>query len=202
MKSTVCLTTSIMATTEIYSYVCPRWCSPVHVLAWWRKSCDWSYGGTNENGWWMQGCLQRAKGMPCPWLGVSDSWCRCASLCLWCTFFILMIVRWLCCGRKLSVIFHSCGLVPVDFIHTFQNFTSTGTIIQIFSFPWWRHQMETFSALLALCAGNSPVTGEFPAQRSVTRSFDIFYDLCLNNRLRNNRKAGDLRRPRAHYMYQ
>ena len=26
---------------------------------------------------------------------------------------------------------------------------------------WWRHQMETFSALLALCAGNSPVTGVF-----------------------------------------
>ena len=33
---------------------------------------------------------------------------------------------------------------------------------------WWRHQMETFSALLALCAGNAPVTGEFPAQRPVT----------------------------------
>ena len=31
---------------------------------------------------------------------------------------------------------------------------------------WWRHQMETLSALLALCAGNSPVTGEFPAQRA------------------------------------
>ena len=29
--------------------------------------------------------------------------------------------------------------------------------------PWWRHQMETFSALLAICAGNSPVTGEFRA---------------------------------------
>ena len=40
--------------------------------------------------------------------------------------------------------------------------------------------METFSALLALCAGNSPVTGEFPAQRPVTWSFDIFFDLCLN----------------------
>ena len=38
---------------------------------------------------------------------------------------------------------------------------------------WWRHQIETFSALLALCAGNSPVTGEFPAQRPVTRSFDL-----------------------------
>ena len=39
---------------------------------------------------------------------------------------------------------------------------------------WWRHQMETFSALLALCMGNSPVTGEFPEQRLVTRSFDFF----------------------------
>ena len=44
---------------------------------------------------------------------------------------------------------------------------------------WWRHQMETFSALLPLCAGNSPVTGEFPSQRPVTRSFDFFFDLSL-----------------------
>ena len=43
--------------------------------------------------------------------------------------------------------------------------------------------METFPALLALCAGNSPVTGEFPAQRPVTRSFDVFFDLRLNKRL-------------------
>ena len=50
-------------------------------------------------------------------------------------------------------------------------------------FPWWRHQMETFSALLALCEGNSPVTGEFSAQRPVTRSFDVFFDLRLNKRL-------------------
>ena len=47
---------------------------------------------------------------------------------------------------------------------------------------WWRHQMETFSALLAICAGNSPVPGEFPAQRPVTRSFDVFLDLRLNKR--------------------
>ena len=47
---------------------------------------------------------------------------------------------------------------------------------------WWRHQMETFSALLVICAGNSPVTGEFPAQRPVTRSFE----------------AGDFKRHRAH----
>ena len=43
--------------------------------------------------------------------------------------------------------------------------------------------METFSALLAICAGNSPVSGEFPAQRPVTRSFDVFFDLRLNKRL-------------------
>ena len=40
--------------------------------------------------------------------------------------------------------------------------------------PWCRHQMETFSALSALCAGNSQVTGEFPSQRPVTQSFDVF----------------------------
>ena len=43
--------------------------------------------------------------------------------------------------------------------------------------------METFSALLALCAGISPVAGEIPAQRPVTRSFDVFCDLRLNKRL-------------------
>ena len=48
---------------------------------------------------------------------------------------------------------------------------------------WWRHQMEPFSAFLAICAGNSPVPGEFPAQRPVTRSFDVFFDLRSNKRL-------------------
>ena len=46
--------------------------------------------------------------------------------------------------------------------------------------PCWRHQIETFSALLALCAGKSPATGEFPSQRPVIRSFDVFFDLHLN----------------------
>ena len=47
------------------------------------------------------------------------------------------------------------------------------------SFTWWRHQMETFSASLAFCAGNSPVSGKYPTQRPVTRSFDVFFDLRL-----------------------
>ena len=49
--------------------------------------------------------------------------------------------------------------------------------------PWWRHQMVTFFALLDLCVGNSAVTGEFPAQRSVTWSFDVYFDLRLIKRL-------------------
>ena len=40
--------------------------------------------------------------------------------------------------------------------------------------------MENFSAELAICAGNSPLSGEFPAQRPVARSFDVFFDLRQN----------------------
>ena len=43
--------------------------------------------------------------------------------------------------------------------------------------------MEIFAAILAIRAGHSPVSGEFPAQRPVTRSFDVFFDLRLNERL-------------------
>ena len=43
--------------------------------------------------------------------------------------------------------------------------------------------METSSALLAICAGNSPVTGEFSTQSPVTRSFGGFFDLRMNKRL-------------------
>ena len=49
--------------------------------------------------------------------------------------------------------------------------------------PWWSHQMETYSALLAICAGNSPDPGEFPTQRPVTRSFDVYFDQRPNERL-------------------
>ena len=59
--------------------------------------------------------------------------------------------------------------------------------------------METFSALLAICAGNSPVPGEFPTQRPVTRSFDFFFDLRLNKPLSQQSWGLCLRRYRAHY---
>ena len=56
--------------------------------------------------------------------------------------------------------------------------------------------METFSALPAICAG---ITGEFPPQRPVMRSFDVFFDLRLNKRLGKQAWGWWLRRHHAHY---
>ena len=86
-------------------------------------------------------------------------------------------------GRDILVRFHPLKLSnSISFLRVrpqFSIYSSSNVLI----YSWWRHQMETFSALLAICAGNSPVPAEFPAQRPVTRSFDVFFDLRLNNRL-------------------
>ena len=69
---------------------------------------------------------------------------------------------------------------------------------QISSLAWWRNQMETFSALLAiLCV-------EFTGHRWIprTKASDAALMFCLIcvwiNGWLNNREAGDLRRYRAH----
>ena len=65
--------------------------------------------------------------------------------------------------------------------------------------PWWHHQMETFSALLAICAGNSPVPVNSP-HKGQWRGALMFTLICARiNGWVNNREAGDLRRYRAHY---
>ena len=38
---------------------------------------------------------------------------------------------------------------------------------------------ENISALLALCEGTSPVTGEFPSQMPVTQSFDVLVEQSI-----------------------
>ena len=64
---------------------------------------------------------------------------------------------------------------------------------------WWRHQMETFSALLALCAGNSPVPVN-SSHKGQWRGTLMFSLICARiNDWVNNREAGDLRRHRGHY---
>ena len=58
--------------------------------------------------------------------------------------------------------------------------------------------METFSALLAICAGNSPVSGEFPAHKGQWRGALMFSLICVwINGWVNNREADYLRRHRA-----
>ena len=67
------------------------------------------------------------------------------------------------------------------------------------STTWWRHQMQTFSALLALCGGNSPIIGEFP-RKGQWRGALIFSLICAwTNGWANHWDASDLRRHRAHY---
>ena len=63
--------------------------------------------------------------------------------------------------------------------------------------PWWRHQIETLSALLALCEGNSPVN--YPHKGQWRRAL-MFSSICAwINGWVNNREAGYLRHHRAHY---
>ena len=67
------------------------------------------------------------------------------------------------------------------------------------SCPWWRHQMETFSALLALCTGNSPalVNSSHKGQWCGALMFSL---ICAwISGWANNLEAGDLRRHRGHY---
>ena len=65
--------------------------------------------------------------------------------------------------------------------------------------PWWGHQLETFSTLLVLCAGNSLVTSEFLTQSLVTPSFDVFLICAWTNGWVNNWHASYLRLHHTHY---
>ena len=63
--------------------------------------------------------------------------------------------------------------------------------------PLWRHQMETFSALLAICTGNSPMNSPHKGQWRGALMFSL---ICVwINSWIHNREAGDLRRNRIHY---
>ena len=64
---------------------------------------------------------------------------------------------------------------------------------------WWRHHMETFSALLAFCAGNSPVPVNSPHKGQWRGALMFSLISAWTNSWSNNRDAGDLSRRRAHY---
>ena len=77
--------------------------------------------------------------------------------------------------RVLTLNFHSCLWKLY-----LKNQNCNGLMADETPSSWWRHQMETYSALLAICAENSPVTGEFTAQWPVVPSLNVFFDLRLN----------------------
>ena len=135
-----------------------------------------------------------AKKLACPMWG-SISWCSDWGSISSCQLSSMFIPHHRDCAKK-----HSSNsraeaaldkhhpnlaiILPADVLTPINIRPSAHTVLTAKPhFLWWRHQIETFSALLAICAGNSPVTGEFPAQRPVTQSFDVFFDLCLNKRL-------------------
>ena len=69
----------------------------------------------------------------------------------------------------------------------------------VLTHSWWRHQMETFSALLALCAGNSPAPVNSP-HKGQWRGALMFPLICVwINGWVNNSEAGDLKCYQAHY---
>ena len=81
-------------------------------------------------------------------------------------------------------IFQCRGVFPLVFLPDISTYTCQYRHQLQPAISWWRHQMETFSALLVLCVGNSPVTGEFPTQRPVMQRFEVFFDLRLRKWLR------------------
>ena len=64
-----------------------------------------------------------------------------------------------------------------------KNISETIPVIPYSTRSWWRHQMELFSALLALCDWTPSVTRGFTPQRPVTKNLNVFFDLRLNKRM-------------------
>ena len=91
---------------------------------------------------------------------------------------------------------HHCGCVIADIRFQSQACITTPSLVK---WAWWRHQVETFSALLALCVGNSPVPVNSPHKGQWLGAL-MFALICVwINSCVNNREAGDLRRYCVHY---
>ena len=75
-----------------------------------------------------------------------------------------------------------CYVIQMTLLNLADWYPSPLLLARSFVCPWWRHQMKTFSALLAICSATGPRW--IPrTQRSVIRNFDVFFDLRRNKLL-------------------
>ena len=105
-------------------------------------------------------------------------------------------------GQNVLIIYNFSNFVKVLYKYGRKNnlsafchfavITTTHFLFRLFNnaVTYWLNSTDMMTSsngnifrVSGLCMGNSPVTGEFPAQRPVTRSFDVFFDLCLNKEL-------------------
>ena len=115
----------------------------------------------------------------------------------WVNSLLYRTFKELCISFGITVVWFS-WISPIFFRLTLMTFM-VAPVPGSQTSSWWRHQMKTFSALLALCAGNSPVTSEFPSQKPVNGALMFSLICAWINAWENNHKAGDLRCHRAHY---
>ena len=125
-------------------------------------------------------CPNYNRGSAKPTLKLGHEWvipsyvlCRCAYLSLLITNSIDLLCTFLLC-----ILRHKCSCIsgtPLKWLQTIHKILFCPT--QHVQLTWWRNQMEAFFALLALCAGNSPVTGDFPSQRPVMRSLMFLWSV-------------------------
>ena len=67
--------------------------------------------------------------------------------------------------------------------------------------PFWRHDMEKFSTLLALCEGNPPVMGGFPHTKGLSvQGFNVALKFAWAWSWANDQVADDMRRHDTHVM--
>ena len=90
-------------------------------------------------------------------------------------------ISWHCTVRSFIWCWNDSWIISLQCIYDAKQHSHGWTLC--IKIAWWRHQMETFSALLDIVRGIHQWCGEFTAQRPVTRSFGVLFDLRLNKPL-------------------
>ena len=102
-------------------------------------------------------------------------WCRLLTY----TLYIIILRQWMISKHE---IIYSVKMLGCVYLMMNVNVFLSDSRSDSFSgqSAWWRHQIETFSALLAICAGKSPV---IPRTKASDAELWCFFDLRLNKRL-------------------